>query len=54
MSTDREGSATRLSVECPLCHELVAAETTLDDHLRTDHTKRELAAFIERQYEETA
>jgi hypothetical protein len=54
MSIDREESATRLSVECPLCNHPVASETTLVDHLRDDHSKRELAAFIERYYEEIA
>jgi hypothetical protein len=54
MSIDREESATRLPVECPLCNHPVAAETTLVDHLRGDHTKHELAAFIERYYEEFA
>ncbi|SFL03238.1 hypothetical protein SAMN04487950_2062 [Halogranum rubrum] len=53
MSTDKERSATRLPVECPLCHHSLAAEVTLVSHLRRAHPKRELAAYIERSYEET-
>jgi hypothetical protein len=54
MSTERDSGVTRIPVECPLCHESVPEETTLVDHLRGDHPKRELAAFIERNYEEIA
>ena len=53
MSTEH-GRVTRLPVECPLCHEMVAADTPLVDHLRSAHPKRELAAFVERYYEEFA
>ena len=53
MSTEKnEGEVTRMPVECPLCHGPVTVETTLVDHLRADHPKRELAAFVERYYEE--
>lgn len=54
MPRERTEDATRLPVECPLCHHPVDAEATLVDHLRGDHTKHELAAFIERYYEEFA
>lgn len=54
MSTHKEKTATRLEVECPLCHHPLAEEVTLVDHLRRDHPKRELAAYIERYYEEIA
>lgn len=54
MSTERDESTTRMPVECPLCHGEVPVGTTLVDHLRSDHPKRELAAFVERYYEEFA
>lgn len=53
MSPDREQSATRLAVECPLCHETIPAGTALVDHFKRGHSKGELAAYIERSYEET-
>ncbi|MFB6155391.1 MAG: hypothetical protein ABEJ22_05810 [Haloferacaceae archaeon] len=39
--------ASRLPVECPICHEDVSAtEIDLVDHLATEHTKRELAGHL--------
>jgi len=38
--------ATRPPVECPLCHEALAREQNLEQHLVATHPKRQLAKFV--------
>ncbi|WP_170972352.1 hypothetical protein [Natronorubrum halophilum] len=38
--------ATRIPVECPLCHEDIKGGQTLENHLVATHTKQTLAKFV--------
>ncbi|SDR18713.1 hypothetical protein [Natronobacterium texcoconense] len=38
--------ATRVPIECPICHDVMHKGQQLEQHLYHDHEKRKLAKFV--------
>ncbi|MFB6130210.1 MAG: hypothetical protein ABEJ28_05250 [Salinigranum sp.] len=46
--------ASRMSVECPICHGDVSEAADVREHLLSAHTKRELASYVASELDEPA